>query len=80
MTPEAFRKKSKAERYQLLKTKGVFLANRLHGGFQIGLFHIEGLYIEVWKRFGLNIIDYIEPVDESKVRDDYLDNLDLPEL
>lgn len=80
MTPEVFRKKSKAERYQLLKSQGTFLANRVHSGFQIGLFHFDGLYVEVWKRVGLNTIDYIEPVDESKVRDDYLDNLDLPDL
>jgi hypothetical protein len=80
MTAEAFRKLSKEERYRLAKVKATHLANRVHGGFQIGLFYLDGLYFEVWKRFGLNIIDYIEPVDESKVRNDYLDNLDLPGL
>lgn len=78
MTAKEFRQLSKRERYAIVRDRATFLASRLHGGFQIGLFRLNDLHIEVWKRIGLDYVEYIEPVDEKKVRDAYLDNLDLP--
>lgn len=78
MTAKEFRQLSKRERYAIARDRATFLASRLHGGFQIGLFRFNDLYFEVWKRIGLDYVEYIEVVDEKKVRDAYLDNLDLP--
>jgi hypothetical protein len=78
MTQEAFKRLSKRERYVIVRDRATFLASRLHGGFQVGLYRIGDLYIEVWKRVGLDYLEYIELVDEKKVRDAYLDNLNLP--
>lgn len=62
----------------IVRDRSTFLATRLHGGFQIGLYRMGDLYIEVWKRIGLDYLEYIELVEEKKVRNAYLDNLDLP--
>jgi hypothetical protein len=78
MTAQEFRRFNKQERYVIVRDRATFLASRLHGGFQIGLFRIGSLHIEVWKRLGLDYVEYIEPVEEKNVRDAYLDNLDLP--
>ncbi len=78
MTQEAFKRLSKRERYVIVRDRATFLASRLHAGFQVGLYRIGDLYIEVWKRVGLDYLEYIELVDEKKVRDAYLDNLNLP--
>lgn len=86
MNVEAFSKLNKVERYRILLKiskgdgKGAFLASRLHSGFQVGLFRVSDFYVEIWKRIGLDTIDYIEVVDEAKVREAYLENLDLPPL
>lgn len=78
MTADQFRRFSKRERYVIVRDRSTFLATRLHGGFQIGLYRLDDLYIEVWKRIGLDYLEYIELVEEKKVRNAYLDNLDLP--
>jgi hypothetical protein len=86
MTVAEFSKLNKAERYRILlqiskgEGKGAFLASRLFSGFQVGLFRVDDFHVELWKRIGLDTVDYIEVVDETKVRDAYLDNLQLPPL
>ena len=80
MTEEEFKKLSKVERYHLLRDDGVFLASRMFNGYQVGLFRIGNMHAEVWKRIGFTGVDYIEAVDEKKVREAYLDNLNLPPI
>lgn len=65
MELERFKKCTLSERYELLKERGVFLASRLHESFEVHLFSLGGLYVEVWKRIGLPYVDYIEPLSES---------------
>lgn len=76
MDERSFKKLKKVERYRILKKDGVFLASRTHAGFQIGLYHLNGIYIELWKRIGLDYIDYIEVVDKKKAVDRYVDFID----
>lgn len=78
MTAQEFRRFYIHERYSIVRDRSTFLASRLHGGFQVGLYRINDLYIEVWKRIGLDYVDYIEPIDEKKMRNAYLDNFDVP--
>ncbi|MGF1565193.1 MAG: hypothetical protein ACFCUH_07480 [Flavobacteriales bacterium] len=78
MTASEFKQFSKEQRYLIVRDRSVFLASRMHNGYQVGLYRLDALYVEVWKRVGLDCIDFIEPVDEPRVRDAYLDGLDLP--
>lgn len=52
----------------------------MHGGFTVGLFGLHGFYVEVFKRIGLDYIDYIEVVQELSRLDLYTDHLDLPDF
>ena len=65
MELERFKKYTLSERYELLKEQGVFLASRQYESFEVHLFSLDGLYVEVWKRIGLPYIDYIEPLTEN---------------
>ncbi len=76
MDEKSFKKLKKVERYRILKKEGVFLASRMHASFQIGLYHLNGMYVELWKRIGLDYIDYIEVVDKKKAVDSYVDFID----
>ena len=76
MDEKIFKKLKKAERYRILDKDGVFLASRMHSSFQIGLYYLNGLYVELWKRIGLDYIDYIEVVDKKKAVDSYVDFID----
>lgn len=78
MTANEFKQFSKEQRYHIVRDRSVFLASRMHNGFQVGLYRLDTLYIEVWKRVGLDYIDFIEPVAEPRVCDAYLDGFDLP--
>lgn len=73
MELKRFKKCTLSERYELLKDEGVFLASRLHESFEVHLFSLNGLYVEVWKRIGLPNIDYIEPLAESSRLNPWLD-------
>jgi hypothetical protein len=77
MTVKEFSSLSKAKKYVLLSDFGKFMANRKHQGFLIGLFSFEGFYVEVWKRAGLDYIDYIEVVKDNKQLEKYLDDFDV---
>lgn len=77
MKSSDFNKLSKAQRYQLLKEKGDYVAARIHAGYNVSLFTVNGLYVEVWQRFGLNIIDYIEVLNSQSQLSAYLDHLDI---
>lgn len=52
----------------------------MHGGFTVGLFALDGFYVEVYKRIGLDYIDYIEVVMELSRLEFYTDDLDLTDF
>lgn len=70
-----FEVKSLANKYQMLKNEGNFVASRIFGGHQVHLFTLRGVYIEVYRILGLNQIQWIEVLKNQKIIDDYLDNL-----
>lgn len=77
MTVKEFNPLSRAKKYALLNDFGKFLANRMHQGFIVSLFSFEGFYVEVWKRVGLDYIDYIDVVTDNKQLEKYLDDFDI---
>lgn len=77
MTKEEFRRLKLKERYKLVSEKGKYLASRRHAGFQCRLFDLCGYYVEVWKPFGINIIQWIEIVNRDEIIDSYLEDIDI---
>jgi hypothetical protein len=74
---EDFRKLKLAQRYELIKEHGTYLAARNHAGFQCFLYQFHNYYVEVWKPMGLNIIQWIEVVNRDEIIDSYLDHFKL---
>tara|TARA_B110000196_G_scaffold289304_1_gene274821 strand:+ start:96 stop:353 length:258 start_codon:yes stop_codon:yes gene_type:complete len=77
MTKTDFSRLARGEKYILLCDLGKHLANRKHSGFIVSLFEFEGFYVEVWKRVGLDYVDYIEVINDNSILEQYLDDLDL---
>jgi len=77
MTKTDFSKLNSSEKYILLRDLGKHLANRKHSGFIVSLFEFEGFYVEVWKRVGLDYMDYIEVINDNSILDQYLNDFDL---
>jgi hypothetical protein len=80
MKAEEFNKLNLEQRHELVKEKGEFVNTRYYFGFTVHLFTLEGLYIEVWQRAGLNYIQWIEVVNSAASLNSYLDNIDLNDL
>lgn len=60
MTEKEFNKLKLQERYNLLKNKGEYIASRFFEGFNVHLFALEGMYVEMWMRTGLEQVVWIE--------------------
>ena len=80
MTKTEFSKLDKKRKVTLLKDLGKFMANRQHEGFFVSLFYFEEFYVEVWKRVGLEYIEYIEVVNDQNILAKYVDNLNFGDL
>lgn len=57
-----FANQPKAIQVQWLKSLGKHLGNRQFEGYIVSLFAVEDFYVELWKRVGLDYIDYLEVV------------------
>lgn len=77
MTAKEFKALNKQKKFILLSDLGNFLANRMYQSFSIALFSFEGFYVEVWKRIGLDYIEYIEVVEDHSLLAKYLDDFDI---
>ncbi len=72
MKKEDFRRLKLKQKYALLNKEGKYLAARNHAGFQCFLHDLNGFYVEVWKPFGINLIQWIEVVNRDEIIDSYL--------
>jgi hypothetical protein len=77
MLPEEFKKLPLADKFEIVKAKGDFVASRLYPGFNVHLFAIDGFFVEVWKRLGLDYVEWIELVNSDSTINSYLDNINL---
>jgi len=81
MKASDFNKLSKAKKLSLLKSEGEYLVARIYEGFNVSLFACSGLYVEVWQRFGLNYIEFIDVLNTHSQLGPYLDKLKIdPDL
>ncbi|MGB0137408.1 MAG: hypothetical protein ACPF83_09250 [Flavobacteriales bacterium] len=77
ITADTFSKQDKPVQVQWLRTLGKHLANRRFEGYLVSLFAVEDFYVELWKRVGLDYIDYIEVVRDDTRLEHYVPKLDL---
>ena len=77
ITADTFSKQEKPVQVQWLCTLGKHLGNRQFEGYLVSLFAVEDFYVELWKRVGLDYIDYIEVVRDDTRLALYVPKLDL---
>lgn len=80
VSAEEFKKLTLEKKYFLLKTDGNYISSRYYQGFQVHLYGLKSFYVEVWQRFGLEDIIWIEVVNSNASINSYLDNIDLDDL
>jgi len=77
MDPKVFSKLSLQLRFSLLKDKGEFVASRPYESFSVHLFTVEGYYVEMWQRIGLEYVEYVELIVEKRKLDVWTDAIDI---
>lgn len=79
MTKDEFRKIRLLDKYGLVETEGNLLAERRYKSFRVRLYSLNDFYVEVWNKVGLNIIYWIEVVDQKNF-EFYTDLIDITDL
>ena len=79
MTPDEFRKNRLLDKFGIVETEGNLLAERRYKSFRVRLFELNGFYVEVWNKVGVNIIYWIEVVDRKNF-EYYTDLINLKDL
>ncbi len=77
MDKRYFEKLGKAQKVEFLRREATFVANRQYQGFIVSLFHANGMYVELWKRVGLDYVDYVEVVNEPEQTLEYVKGLNF---
>jgi hypothetical protein len=74
-----FNKLSLPQRYSIVTERGHYIAKRRHRGMEVSLYKLEEFYVEVWQRFMLSEICWIEIAPANYI-DKYVDAVDLKKL
>ena len=76
MTKSEFKKLELSAKYKIVDKGGSYIAHRYHGSYQIELYSMEDFLVEVWKRIGINNINWIEVVSDD-ILDKYVKEIEL---
>ena len=77
MTAKEFNLLTRMERYEALRKNGEFVVSRFFSSYNVHLYLLGDLKVEVWQRLGFRTIDYIEILTNKDALQEYMDNLDL---
>jgi hypothetical protein len=80
VTPEIFKKLSVEQRYQLLKERGMHVGGRYWTDYNVHLYTLDGLFVEVWIKMGVNQIYWIEIQKNKEILAEYASNVDISKL
>ena len=79
ITDTKFRRLSLVDKYNIVCNKGNYISKRLYRGMEAYLYKVDDFYVEVWKRYMLNGITWIEVVPETTLNK-YINSVDLEKL
>ncbi|MFN3916179.1 MAG: hypothetical protein ACK4K0_00440 [Flavobacteriales bacterium] len=80
ITHEIFKKLSVEKRYQLLKERGEHVAGRYWTDYNVHLYTLDGLFVEVWIKMGANQIYWIEIQKNKEILAEYANQVDISKL
>ena len=75
-----FRSFSVAQRLESVKREGEYLGSRMHAGHQVHLYRMEGFFCEVWMRFGLQAVEWVEVATNLEILSEYVKDIPLSAL
>jgi len=73
MTASDFKKLRLEGRWKYLEDGEFYMTSRSFNEFRVDLHYDGELFIEIWKKIGLNQIYWFELVEEQKALNDYVD-------
>lgn len=79
ITENEFKKLPLEKKYKVVSEEGHFIAKRIYRGMEVYLYKVNEFYAEVWKRYMMAEIHWIEPVPEKHL-EKYADFVDLKSL
>ena len=68
------------DKIELLADKGVMLAIRDEGCFQICLFQLGAFYVEIYLHLGQSCVKLVRSFDKTSELNIYLDEIDISDL
>ncbi|NEQ48718.1 MAG: hypothetical protein F6K11_01105 [Leptolyngbya sp. SIO3F4] len=74
---EQFGKLKLRDKYRIVKQEGDYTAARFFDTFHVLLYRMDGFYVEIWNRIGMNQVCWIEVVKDPRTLDRYLENIQL---
>jgi hypothetical protein len=77
ITEKEFSKLKLARKYGLIKKEGEFIASRFFESYNVHLYSLNGIYVEVWFKVGLNLLYWVDVLKNEEILNEYLDNIDL---
>jgi len=80
MTFYQFKSLSAYRQYQLLKSKGVKIADRISTAYKFLLYQIDSFYVEIKCNLFETKIEAIKCFSDTKDLDPYLGDISMPEL
>jgi len=80
MTQKEFNKLSLQKRITLLRSEGEVIGQRTHLSYEVYLYSCTGFYVEVWIKAGLDLVQWIEVVNNEETLKMYIKDIDLNSL
>lgn len=79
ITDSEFKKLPLLTKYKVVSEKGYYVHKRIYRGMEVYLYKIDDFYVEVWKRYMLHQIEWIE-VAPNDVIEKYAEQVNLNQL
>ena len=67
-----FRVLGLAQRLRCVREEGEYLGSRMHGGYQVHLYRMDGFFCEVWMRRGLGWVEWVEVATNDELLTEYV--------
>ncbi len=76
LSRQKFDRLNLSEKFELLQNEGEFIASRQTTAYFVHLFSLEGEYIEMWMSIELNVVTWIEILQNDETLKMYADQFD----
>lgn len=72
MDEQAFKKLNLPKRFATVRKDGKYLASRVFRSYEIHLYALGKLHVEIWQKAGLNLVHFVEILKNEQALDEYL--------